>query len=129
MIVMVSEQEKVKSYRLKISKWQSQVSERLQALNRDFGYVQNAIVNRLLFRSPTSRLSSIDKQSNPLLAIVTFMPTIATWTGSYISMRVYVPKHHSMLLKSSTQMNSTDCKIRGWWDSLKLEEKSVVIFN
>ncbi|KAK2639427.1 hypothetical protein Ddye_027222 [Dipteronia dyeriana] len=29
-----SEQEKVKSYHQKISKWQSQVSERLQALNR-----------------------------------------------------------------------------------------------
>ncbi|KAK4840189.1 hypothetical protein QYF36_001851 [Acer negundo] len=26
-------------------------------------------------------------------------------------MRVYVPKHHSMLLKSSTQMSSTDCKV------------------
>jgi hypothetical protein len=32
-----SEQEKVKSYRQKISKWQGQVSERLQALSRRAG--------------------------------------------------------------------------------------------
>jgi hypothetical protein len=32
-----SEQEKVKSYRQKISKWQVQVSERLQALSRRAG--------------------------------------------------------------------------------------------
>lgn len=34
-----SEQEKVKSHRQKISKWQSQVSERLQALNMRAGSV------------------------------------------------------------------------------------------
>ncbi|CAK7336350.1 unnamed protein product [Dovyalis caffra] len=43
------------------------------------------------------------KRSNPLLAVVTFMPTIATWTGSYRSMRAYLPKHQSMQLKNTTQ--------------------------
>ncbi|KAK1575088.1 hypothetical protein Q3G72_002480 [Acer saccharum] len=72
----------------------------------------NLMGSKYHIQDQTSRLSSIDKQSNPLLAIVTFMPTIATWTGSYRSMRVYVPKHHSMLLKSSTQMSSTDSKVQ-----------------
>ncbi|KAH7564949.1 hypothetical protein JRO89_XS09G0084400 [Xanthoceras sorbifolium] len=70
----------------------------------------NLMGSKYHIRDQTSRLSSIDKQSNPLLAIVMFMPTIATWSGSYRSMCVYVPKHHSMLLKSSTQMSSTECK-------------------
>ncbi|KAK3219199.1 hypothetical protein Dsin_013169 [Dipteronia sinensis] len=72
----------------------------------------NLMGSKYHIQDQTSRLSSIDKQSNPLLAIVTFVPTIATWTGSFRSMRVYVPKHHSMLLKSSTQMSSTDCKVQ-----------------
>ncbi|KAL5758501.1 hypothetical protein ACOSP7_021112 [Xanthoceras sorbifolium] len=72
----------------------------------------NLMGSKYHIRDQTSRLSSIDKQSNPLLAIVMFMPTIATWSGSYRSMCVYVPKHHSMLLKSSTQMSSTECKVQ-----------------
>lgn len=32
------------------------------------------------------------------------MPTIATLTGSYRSMKVYIPKHQSMQLKNVTQV-------------------------
>ncbi|XP_038718676.1 tubby-like protein 8 isoform X2 [Tripterygium wilfordii] len=49
-----------------------------------------------------SRENSPMKQSNPL-AVVKFMPTIATWTGSHRNMTVYVPKQQSMQLKNATQ--------------------------
>ncbi|XP_054779728.1 tubby-like protein 8 isoform X2 [Prosopis cineraria] len=45
-----------------------------------------------------------DKQSKPPLAVVMFIPTAATCTGSYRSMRAYVPKHQSMSLKSTAQV-------------------------
>ncbi|KAH9715938.1 hypothetical protein WN944_022691 [Citrus x changshan-huyou] len=71
----------------------------------------NLMGSKYLIRDQSSRLSSIKKQSNPLLAVVTFIPTIATWTGSYRSMRAYIPKHQSMLLKNNTtQISSTDSK-------------------
>ncbi|GMI81972.1 tubby like protein 8 [Hibiscus trionum] len=49
------------------------------------------------------RTKSSNKQSNPLLGVVRFMPTIATWTGSYRSMKAYIPKHQSMQLKNVSQ--------------------------
>ncbi|XP_009615686.1 tubby-like protein 8 isoform X2 [Nicotiana tomentosiformis] len=48
------------------------------------------------------RPNSVTKQSK-LLGVVTFMPTIATWTGSYRRMKACIPKHQSMQLKSTTQ--------------------------
>ncbi|XP_057966884.1 tubby-like protein 8 [Malania oleifera] len=51
-----------------------------------------------------SRLNSMTKQSKLLLAAVTFMPTIATCTGSYRGIRAWIPKHHSMQLKNTTQI-------------------------
>ncbi|KAJ8553552.1 hypothetical protein K7X08_024230 [Anisodus acutangulus] len=48
------------------------------------------------------RHNSTTKQSK-LLGVVTFMPTIATWTGSYRRMKACIPKHQSMQLKSTTQ--------------------------
>ncbi|KAF3787182.1 Tubby-like protein 4 [Nymphaea thermarum] len=36
-----------------------------------------------------------------LLAVVAFVPTVITWTGSFRSMRVWIPKTQSMLLKST----------------------------
>ncbi|XP_059291665.1 tubby-like protein 8 [Lycium ferocissimum] len=46
--------------------------------------------------------NSTTKQSK-LLGVVTFMPTIATWTGSYRRMKACIPKHQSMQLKSTAQ--------------------------
>lgn len=48
------------------------------------------------------RPNSTTKQSK-LLGVVTFMPTIATWTGSYRRMKACIPKHQSMQLKSTAQ--------------------------
>ncbi|XP_073135944.1 tubby-like protein 8 [Henckelia pumila] len=42
---------------------------------------------------------------NPkLLAAVKFVPTISTWTGSYRSMKAWIPKHFSMQLKNTNQV-------------------------
>ncbi|KAK6915173.1 Tubby, C-terminal [Dillenia turbinata] len=43
------------------------------------------------------------KQSKRLLAIILFMPTVVTWTGSYRSMRAWMPKYQSMQLKNTNQ--------------------------
>ncbi|XP_019457363.1 PREDICTED: tubby-like protein 8 [Lupinus angustifolius] len=43
------------------------------------------------------------KQRKPPLAVVTYIPTIATCTGSHRSMRAYIPKHQPISLKNMTQ--------------------------
>ncbi|KAJ4950423.1 hypothetical protein NE237_027255 [Protea cynaroides] len=61
-----------------------------------------------------SRLDSLKKQTKLLLAIVSFMPTISTWTGSYRSMRAWIPKHQSMQLKSTTQIQHINGLPKDW---------------
>lgn len=51
-----------------------------------------------------SHLKPIPSKSRSLLAAVTFMPTITTWTGSHRSMKAFIPKHQSMLLKNTNQV-------------------------
>lgn len=42
---------------------------------------------------------------NPkLLAAVKFVPTISTWTGSYPSTTAWIPKHYSVQLKNTNQV-------------------------
>ncbi|KAK1414667.1 hypothetical protein QVD17_30417 [Tagetes erecta] len=48
------------------------------------------------------RFNSATKQAK-LLALASFAPTIATWTGSYRSMKAWLPKYQSMQLKTTTQ--------------------------
>ncbi|MQL77318.1 hypothetical protein Taro_009705, partial [Colocasia esculenta] len=48
-----------------------------------------------------SLLSSMKSQSKRLLGVVDFVPTIKTLTGSFRSMRAWIPKHHSMQLKNT----------------------------
>ncbi|XP_043694792.1 tubby-like protein 8 [Telopea speciosissima] len=61
-----------------------------------------------------SRLDSLKKQPKLLLAIVSFMPTITTWTGSYRSMRAWVPKLQSMQLKNTTQVQHINGLPKDW---------------
>ncbi|CAL5373233.1 unnamed protein product [Camellia sinensis] len=61
-----------------------------------------------------SRINSQSKQSKPPLAVVSFVPTITTWTGSYRSMRVWVPKHQSMQLKNTTQIQHISGLPKDW---------------
>ncbi|KAK4269527.1 hypothetical protein QN277_022673 [Acacia crassicarpa] len=60
------------------------------------------------------RHNLLDKQLKPPLAVVMFVPTAATCTGSYRSMRAYVPKHQSMLLKNITQVQHIKGLPRDW---------------
>ncbi|KAI3785959.1 hypothetical protein L1987_45085 [Smallanthus sonchifolius] len=46
------------------------------------------------------RLNPVTKQSK-LLALVCFVPTIAIWTGSYRSIKAWLPKHQSMQLNTT----------------------------
>ncbi|KAF7843173.1 tubby-like protein 8 [Senna tora] len=48
--------------------------------------------------------NSHDKQLQPPLGVVKFIPTVATCTGSCRGMRAYIPKHQSMSLKNTTQV-------------------------
>ncbi|OWM81888.1 hypothetical protein CDL15_Pgr007926 [Punica granatum] len=59
-------------------------------------------------------LNSVAKQSKTLLAVVMFLPTIATWTGSYRTMRAYIPKHQSMQLKSATHVQHINGLPKEW---------------
>ncbi|KAF7124949.1 hypothetical protein RHSIM_Rhsim12G0185100 [Rhododendron simsii] len=54
------------------------------------------------------------KDSKSPLAVVSFVPTIATWTGSYRSMRVWISKHQSMLLKSTSQVQHVAGLPKDW---------------
>lgn len=59
-------------------------------------------------------LNSLTGQSKSLLAVVRFMPTIATCTGSYRSIMGYIPKHQSMLLKSTSQVQHIQGLPKDW---------------
>ncbi|CAN6482261.1 unnamed protein product [Victoria cruziana] len=54
-----------------------------------------------------------------LLAVVAFLPTITTWTGSFRSMRSWIPKTQSMLLKSvGTQIRHVGGLPLDWQDKI-----------
>lgn len=61
-----------------------------------------------------SPLTFPTKQSKLLLAVITFMPTIATWTGNYRSMRAWIPKHQTMQLKNTNQMQHVSELPQDW---------------
>ncbi|KAG6728186.1 hypothetical protein I3842_02G160700 [Carya illinoinensis] len=60
------------------------------------------------------RLNALTNQSKSLLAVVRFMTTIATCTGSYRSMTLYIPKHQSMQLKNTTQVQHIHGLPKDW---------------
>ncbi|PSR95994.1 Tubby-like protein [Actinidia chinensis var. chinensis] len=64
-----------------------------------------------------SQLNSQSKQSKSPLAVVSFMPTLATWTGSYRSMKVWAPKHQSMQLKSTTAQIQHTARLPKDWEA------------
>ncbi|XP_060205299.1 tubby-like protein 8 isoform X2 [Lycium barbarum] len=66
------------------------------------GYVTANLLGSKYHIWDQGRRNSTTKQSK-LLGVVTFMPTIATWTGSYRRMKACIPKHQSMQLKSTAQ--------------------------
>ncbi|XP_051147899.1 tubby-like protein 8 [Andrographis paniculata] len=48
--------------------------------------------------------NSLTRIHPKLLASVSFAPTVSTWTGNYRSMRAWIPKHQSMQLKNTNQV-------------------------
>ncbi|XP_012856843.1 PREDICTED: tubby-like protein 8 [Erythranthe guttata] len=49
-------------------------------------------------------LKSSSKKNPKLLASVNFTATVSTWTGNYRSMKAWIPKHQSMQLKNTNQI-------------------------
>ncbi|XP_011623909.1 tubby-like protein 4 [Amborella trichopoda] len=64
------------------------------------------------------RLDLQRKQLKQLLAVIGFIPTVTTWMGRFRSMRAWIPKHQSMQLKSTTQIQHINGLPKNW------EEKS-----
>ncbi|XP_022716569.1 tubby-like protein 8 [Durio zibethinus] len=86
--------------------------------NSDDSYIglvtANLIGSKYNIWDQGGRTKSLNKRSNSLLGVVTFMPTISTWTGSYRSMKAYIPKHQSMQLKNVTQMQHISGLPKDW---------------
>ncbi|KAJ8641180.1 hypothetical protein MRB53_017874 [Persea americana] len=61
---------------------------------------------------------SLKKQSQLLLAVVMFTPTITTLTGSYRSMRAWIPKHQSMQLKNAAQIQHVNRLPKNWEEKM-----------
>ncbi|KAI3890267.1 hypothetical protein MKW92_017444 [Papaver armeniacum] len=59
-------------------------------------------------------LDSLKQQSKLLLAVVAFVPTITTCTGSYRSLRAWIPKHQSAQLKNTTQIEHVKGLPKDW---------------
>ncbi|KAF5208263.1 king tubby, partial [Thalictrum thalictroides] len=61
-----------------------------------------------------SMLDPVKKQSKLLLAVVGFVPTITTCTGSYRSLRAWIPKHQSMQLKNTAKIQHINGLPKDW---------------
>ncbi|XP_021830103.1 tubby-like protein 8, partial [Prunus avium] len=62
--------------------------------------------------------NSLSRQSKSLLAVVSFTPTISSWTGSYRRSRAYIAKHQSMQLKNTTQVQHIKGLPKEWEEKL-----------
>ncbi|XP_010268475.1 PREDICTED: tubby-like protein 8 [Nelumbo nucifera] len=63
-------------------------------------------------------VDSLQKQSKLLLAVVAYTPTVTTLTGSYRSMRAWIPKHQSMQLKNTSQIQHISGLHKDWQGKL-----------
>ncbi|KAF9613191.1 hypothetical protein IFM89_005993 [Coptis chinensis] len=61
-----------------------------------------------------STLDQLKKQPKLLLAVVGFVPTITTCTGSYRSLKAWIPKHQSMQLKNTTKIQHINGLPKDW---------------
>uniref|UniRef100_A0A2N9ICJ3 Tubby C-terminal domain-containing protein n=1 Tax=Fagus sylvatica TaxID=28930 RepID=A0A2N9ICJ3_FAGSY len=74
----------------------------------------NLIGSKYYIWNQGRRLNSLTKQPKSLLAVARFMPTVATCTGSYRSMMAYIPKHQSMQLKNTNQVQHIHGLPKDW---------------
>ncbi|KAG9455815.1 hypothetical protein H6P81_000323 [Aristolochia fimbriata] len=66
---------------------------------------------------------AIRKQSKLLLAVVTFAPTVTTLTGSFRSMRAWIPRHQSMQLKGTGQIQHLNGLPSNWEEKMSKTQK------
>ncbi|KAL5699876.1 Tubby-like protein 4 [Ranunculus cassubicifolius] len=59
-------------------------------------------------------IDPLKKQPKLLLAVVGFVPTVITCTGSYRSLRAWIPKHQSMQLKSTSKIQHISGLPKDW---------------
>ncbi|CAN6237328.1 unnamed protein product [Urochloa humidicola] len=79
-------------------------SEFIVAQNQDgiFGTVgANLVGSKYQIRGQGNRVDEMKSDSKRLLGVVAFAPTITTFTGSFRSMRAWIPKNQSMQLKTN----------------------------
>ncbi|KAE8776778.1 tubby-like protein 4 [Hordeum vulgare] len=62
----------------------------------------NLVGSRYQIWGQGNRADELKSQSKRLLGIIAFAPTIATLTGSFRSMRAWIPKNQSMQLRSNS---------------------------
>ncbi|XP_016172253.1 tubby-like protein 8 [Arachis ipaensis] len=78
------------------------------------------------------RPNSRNTQPKLPLAVVTYIPTVATCTGSHRSMRAYIPKHQSLSLKNVTQLQHIKGLPLDWeekWDTVHQLFSKVPLYN
>ncbi|CAN6246946.1 unnamed protein product [Urochloa humidicola] len=61
----------------------------------------NLVGSKYQIRGQGNRVDELKSQSKRLLGVVAFAPTITTLTGSFRSMRAWIPKNQSMQLKNN----------------------------
>ncbi|RCV05198.1 hypothetical protein SETIT_1G063700v2 [Setaria italica] len=61
----------------------------------------NLVGSKYQIRGQGNRVDELKSQSKRLLGVVAFAPTITTLTGSFRSMRAWIPKSQSMQLKAN----------------------------
>lgn len=74
----------------------------------DEGYIgtmtANIVGSKYLIWDQGYSNQSVMNRHPKLLASVKFIPTVSTWTGNYRSMRAWIPKHQSMQMKITNQI-------------------------
>ncbi|KAL8153124.1 hypothetical protein V2J09_010884 [Rumex salicifolius] len=104
------------------------VAQNLKGLlcNSDDSFIGSIKANLLgsryyIWDQESSSKSNGFKQPDHLQGIVAFTPTISTWTGSYRSMKVWIPKHQQQQQHSSQMKKSTNQMIQKDWEG-KIEK-------
>ncbi|BAS77292.1 Os02g0179400 [Oryza sativa Japonica Group] len=67
----------------------------------------NLVGSRYRIWGQGNRVDEIKSQSKRLLGVVAFAPTVTTLTGSFRSMRAWIPKNQSIHLKNSNSAQAT----------------------
>uniref|UniRef100_A0A453NIC4 Tubby C-terminal domain-containing protein n=1 Tax=Aegilops tauschii subsp. strangulata TaxID=200361 RepID=A0A453NIC4_AEGTS len=57
-----------------------------------------------------NRVDELKSQSKRLLGVIAFAPTITTLTGSFRSMRAWIPKNQSMQLRTNSSAQDSACQ-------------------